>query len=111
MRRDAGRRAAASDRARVLPGDVARRAGRAPAPAARHDQVVGTPRPRAAEALPRWRRDGALMDLAHPDRRTRLDELAAQYALGTLRGPARDRFVSAMRSDPAVAAAAREWER
>lgn len=50
------------------------------------------------------------MDLAHPDRRERLDELAAQYALGTLRGPARDRFVRAARSDPAVAAAAHAWE-
>ena len=50
------------------------------------------------------------MDLAHPDRRSRLDELAAQYALGTLRGRARDRFVRAARSDPAVAAAMHEWE-
>jgi anti-sigma-K factor RskA len=51
------------------------------------------------------------MDLAHPGRQDRLDALAAQYALGTLRGPARDRFTRAMRSDPAVAAAARAWER
>lgn len=50
------------------------------------------------------------MDLAHPERRARLDELAAQYALGTLRGHARDRFVGAARSDPAVAGAAHEWE-
>ena len=50
------------------------------------------------------------MDLARPDRRSRLDELAAQYALGTLRGPARARFARAMRTDPAVADAAREWE-
>jgi anti-sigma-K factor RskA len=50
------------------------------------------------------------MDLARPDRRTRLDELAAQYALGTLRGPARARFARAMRGDPVVAGAAREWE-
>jgi anti-sigma-K factor RskA len=50
------------------------------------------------------------MDLAHPERRERLDQLAAQYALGTLRGRARDRFVKAARSDPVVAAAAHEWE-
>jgi anti-sigma-K factor RskA len=50
------------------------------------------------------------MDLSHPDRRSRLDELAAQYALGTLRGRARDRFVRAARSDPAIAAAAHAWE-
>jgi anti-sigma-K factor RskA len=50
------------------------------------------------------------MDLGHPDRRKRLDALAAQYALGTLRGRARDRFVTAARADPVVAAAAHEWE-
>jgi anti-sigma-K factor RskA len=50
------------------------------------------------------------MDLARPDRRSRLDELAGQYALGTLRGPARARFVRAMRTDPVVADAARQWE-
>jgi anti-sigma-K factor RskA len=50
------------------------------------------------------------MDLSHPDRRERLDQLAAQYALGTLRGRARDRFVKAARSDPVVAAAAHAWE-
>jgi anti-sigma-K factor RskA len=50
------------------------------------------------------------MDLAHPDRRERLDALAAQYALGTLRGRARDRFVKAARSDPVVATAAHAWE-
>jgi anti-sigma-K factor RskA len=51
------------------------------------------------------------MDLAHPDRRARLDELAAQYALGTLRGPARDAFTRAAHADPQIAAVAREWER
>ena len=50
------------------------------------------------------------MDLARPDRRSRLDKLAAQYALGTLRGPARARFMRAMRTDPAVADVTREWE-
>jgi len=50
------------------------------------------------------------MDLSHPDRRERLDALAAQYALGTLRGQARDRFTKAARSDPVVAAAAHAWE-
>ena len=37
--------------------------------------------------------------------------LCAQYALGTLRGRARDRFTRAIRSDPVVADAARDWER
>jgi len=50
------------------------------------------------------------MDLSHPDRRERLDALAAQYALGTLRGQARDRFTKVARSDPVVAAAAHAWE-
>lgn len=50
------------------------------------------------------------MDLSHPDRLERLDTLAAQYALGCLRGRARDRFVKAARSDPVVATAAHEWE-
>jgi len=51
------------------------------------------------------------MDLAHPERRERLDQLAAEYALGTLRGRARERFARAIRSDPVVADAARDWER
>ncbi len=51
------------------------------------------------------------MDLAHPDRRERLEALAAQYALGTLRGLARVRFDRVLRSDPVVAATARDWER
>jgi anti-sigma-K factor RskA len=51
------------------------------------------------------------MDLAHPERRARLDELAAQYALGTLRGRARDRFTRAAHADPHIAAVARDWER
>jgi anti-sigma-K factor RskA len=50
------------------------------------------------------------MDLARPDRRARLDELAAQFVLGTLRGPAQRRFARAAASDPVVAAAVREWE-
>lgn len=50
------------------------------------------------------------MDLARADRRARLEELAAQYALGTLRGPARRRFARAVAADPVVALAVREWE-
>jgi anti-sigma-K factor RskA len=50
------------------------------------------------------------MDLARPDRRDRLDELAGQYVLGTLRGPARRRFARAAAADTTVAAAVRDWE-
>ena len=50
------------------------------------------------------------MNLGDPAHRDRLDALAAQYALGTLRGPARRRFARAAQADPAVAQAARGWE-
>lgn len=39
-----------------------------------------------------------------------IDRLAAEYALGTLRGPARRRFERWLRSDPAVRGALRAWE-
>jgi anti-sigma-K factor RskA len=38
------------------------------------------------------------------------DRLAAEYVLGTLRGPARLRFKAWMREDAALARAVREWE-
>jgi anti-sigma-K factor RskA len=38
------------------------------------------------------------------------DRLAAEYVLGTLRGPARLRFQAWMREDAALARAVREWE-
>jgi anti-sigma-K factor RskA len=39
-----------------------------------------------------------------------IDRLAAEYALGTLRGPARGRFERWLGDRPEVAAAVREWE-
>src|SRR5262245_11984257 len=39
-----------------------------------------------------------------------LDELAAQYALGTLRGPARQRFENLCRAQPEASAALHRWE-
>jgi len=50
------------------------------------------------------------MDLARPDRRERLDRLAAEYALGTLPGLARRRLDRLARDDRTVAEALREWE-
>ena len=50
------------------------------------------------------------MNLGHPDRRERLDRLAAEYALGTLPRRARARLARAARTDASVAAALREWE-
>jgi anti-sigma-K factor RskA len=50
------------------------------------------------------------MNLARPDRRERLDALAAQFALGTLRGAARRRFARAAATDAVVAAAVRDWD-
>src|SRR4051794_7558700 len=47
------------------------------------------------------------MDYRRPER---IEPLAAQYVLGTLRGRARLRFARLMRSDPSVAAAVTEWE-
>ncbi|KNZ32599.1 MAG: hypothetical protein AD742_10970 [Methylibium sp. NZG] len=40
-----------------------------------------------------------------------MQKLAAAYALGTLAGPARRRFESVMRSDPAAARAVAQWNR
>jgi len=51
------------------------------------------------------------MDYGHPDRRERLDRLAAEYALGTLPWRARARLARAARMQPAVAQAIDEWER
>jgi anti-sigma-K factor RskA len=42
--------------------------------------------------------------------RQAVDELAAQYVLGTLRGPARRRFVAVMAQRPEVAARVQDWE-
>ena len=50
------------------------------------------------------------MNLSRPDRRERLDRLAAEYALGTLPARPRARLARAARDDPQVAAALREWE-
>jgi anti-sigma-K factor RskA len=50
------------------------------------------------------------MDLSRPDRRERLDHLAAQYALGTLSARARRRLATLARREPAVAEAIRGWE-
>jgi len=50
------------------------------------------------------------MNLSRPDRRERLDLLAAQFALGTLAGPARQRLLEAAAREPAVAEAVRTWE-
>jgi anti-sigma-K factor RskA len=50
------------------------------------------------------------MDLSRPDRRERLDQLAAQYALGTLPARARRRLALLARRDAAVAEAIRSWE-
>jgi anti-sigma-K factor RskA len=50
------------------------------------------------------------MDLSRPDRRERLDRLAAEFALGTLAPRPRARLARAARTEPAVAQAIREWE-
>ena len=50
------------------------------------------------------------MDLSRPDRRERLDRVAAEFALGTLSPRARARLARAARSDPAVAQAINDWE-
>ncbi len=47
------------------------------------------------------------MDYSHP---TLADALAAQYALGTLRGPARRRFEQLLPAHPALRAALHRWE-
>ncbi|CAG0988635.1 hypothetical protein BURK1_02147 [Burkholderiales bacterium] len=51
------------------------------------------------------------MNLSRHDRRSRLDALAAEYALGTLPARSRARLDRSAREDPVVAGALREWER
>lgn len=48
------------------------------------------------------------MDYARPDR---ADRLAAEYVLGTLRGPARRRFEALLVAHPALREAVQAWER
>lgn len=43
-------------------------------------------------------------------RRTLADRLAAEYVLGTLRGPARRRFEALLPAHPALRAAVRDWQ-
>jgi anti-sigma-K factor RskA len=50
------------------------------------------------------------MDLGRPDRRSRLDQLAGEYALGTLPPRARRRLAAIARRDAVVAEALRAWE-
>jgi len=50
------------------------------------------------------------MDLGNPDRKSRLDALAAEHALGTLPSRARRRLDALARRDPRVASALRSWE-
>jgi anti-sigma-K factor RskA len=47
------------------------------------------------------------MNYNHPEIR---DRLAAEYVLGTLKGPARRRFERLVAAHPSLAAAVREWE-
>jgi len=51
------------------------------------------------------------MNLGHPDHRSRLDRVAAEYVLGTLSGKARTRLARAAATDPTVARAIADWER
>ena len=50
------------------------------------------------------------MNLSRPDRRARLDALAAAYVLGTLPARARARLARAARTDTVIAATIRAWE-
>ena len=50
------------------------------------------------------------MNLSHPDRRERLDRLAAEYALGTSPPLVRKRLAALARADRVVADALRQWE-
>ena len=50
------------------------------------------------------------MNLSRPDRRDRLDQLAAEFALGTLPARPRARLARAARADAVVAQAIGEWE-
>ncbi|HVO91107.1 MAG TPA: anti-sigma factor [Casimicrobiaceae bacterium] len=49
------------------------------------------------------------MNLSRPDRRERLESIAAEHALGTLPPRARARLDRIARQDPVVAGALREW--
>jgi len=51
------------------------------------------------------------MNLSRPDRRERLDRLAAEFALGTSPPRVRRRLATIARRDRAVASALSEWER
>ena len=51
------------------------------------------------------------MNLSRPDRRERLDRLAAEFALGTTTPRVRRRLAAIARRDRVVAAALSEWER
>ena len=51
------------------------------------------------------------MNLSRPDRRERLDALAAEYALGTMPARARARLARIARADATVARALSGWER
>src|SRR5262249_14774278 len=106
VRRDAGSRTEAGDRARVLPGTLPRRA-RAPSAATAGDgEILDPPRSRTASDLSRSGRS-AVMNLGRPDR---ADALAAEYVLGTLRGRARQRFDRAVRADRVLGDAVQRWE-
>ena len=50
------------------------------------------------------------MNLSRPDRRRRLDLLAAEFALGTLAGRARQRLARVASAEAPVAEAIRDWE-
>jgi anti-sigma-K factor RskA len=50
------------------------------------------------------------MNLSHPDRRERLDRLAAEYALGTSPPLVRKRLAAIARGDRVVADTLRQWE-
>ena len=50
------------------------------------------------------------MNLSHPDRRERLDRLAAEFVLGTSPPRVRRRLAAIARRDPVVADALRQWE-
>src|SRR5262245_1493382 len=67
----------------------------------RHGEELGAPQPAPAERLPR------AMKYENPELR---DRLAAEYALGTLRGAARRRFQRLMKDDPALRDLTLQWE-
>ncbi|WP_431256961.1 sigma-70 family RNA polymerase sigma factor [Roseateles chitinivorans] len=97
----------------VLPGPVAYRGRGAHEPAAGHGEELGAARAAEPARLPgpgdRTARDhgqGGLMDYGHPERAERL---AADYAVGTLRGGARRRFERLLPAHPALAAATATW--